>query len=95
MDVFPNDHSEGLSYERAAEPSLTGMRVRRAIPLVHLLISFITLLVLVFVVSEAKQELSEAGTTMRGVASLVPEMRDSLTILDNICATIAKPYCGI
>lgn len=66
----------------------------KIVPCATLFISFITLVVMCYVINEANLELvdagevlSDAGETVADMNTIIPEIRSSLKILTSICAT--------
>ena len=63
--------------------------------LIHFLVSFITLVFILYIANEAKNNLADAADTLTDVQELIPEVSKSLHILKSICdAPQYKPYCG-
>ena len=66
-----------------------------AFKLVHFLVSLITLVFILYIAQEARNNLAEATESLADVQELIPEVANSLHILKSICdAPQYKPYCG-
>jgi hypothetical protein len=66
-----------------------------SIKYINLFISIIILIVMLVALHEAKLELTDASATLSDVNFLVPQVRESLNILEEICkAPQYKSFCG-
>lgn len=66
-----------------------------SIKYINLFISIIILIIMLVALHEAKLELTDAGATLSDVNLLVPQVRESLNILEKICkAPEYKSFCG-
>ena len=66
-----------------------------SIKYINLFISIIILIIMLVALHEAKLELTDAGATLNDVNLLVPQVRESLNILEKICkAPEYKSFCG-
>jgi hypothetical protein len=66
-----------------------------AFKLLHFFVSLITLVFIIYVANEARNNLVDAADTLTDTQQLIPEVAKSLHILKSICdAPQYKPYCG-
>jgi hypothetical protein len=59
----------------------------------HFAMTLSTLVILLVIASEAKEELSDAAVTLDDVRKIVPEIRQSLGILKTLCNNFPD-YCN-
>ena len=66
-----------------------------AFKLLHFFVSLITLVFILYIANEARNNLADAADTLTDVQELVPEVAKSLKILQSVCnAPSWAPYCS-